>query len=130
MPGGDRTGPTGVGPLTGRGYGYCGDTSGTGVGRGGGMGGGRRRGRRNRFHATGLTGWQRWAAANLGPRGQGPGAVPAAAPAPSSGEDLAALKAQTAQLDAELQQLRSRIGELEQPPESAAEPPADVSSEG
>ena len=76
MPGGDRTGPGGMGPLTGRSFGYCGNASGTGVGRGGGMGGGRRRGWRNRFYATGLTGWQRSAMANLGPRGEGPSLFP------------------------------------------------------
>ena len=67
MPGGDRTGPMGMGPMTGRGAGFCGGTGvpgfanrgpGLGFGRGrGGRGGGN--GRRNMFHATGLTGWQR-----------------------------------------------------------------------
>jgi len=67
MPGGDRTGPMGMGPRTGRGAGFC---AGLGVpgfmnrGFGGGFGGGRGgrgggRGRRNMFYATGLTGWQR-----------------------------------------------------------------------
>ncbi len=65
MPGGDRTGPAGMGPTTGRGAGFCAGYSipgcmnspfdwGLGRGRGGG------RGRRNWFHATGLTGWQRY----------------------------------------------------------------------
>ena len=64
MPGGDRTGPMGTGPRTGRGGGYCGGRGmpggddrgfgggGTGRGRGG-------RGHRHVFYATGLTGWQR-----------------------------------------------------------------------
>ena len=70
MPGGDRTGPVGMGPMTGRAAGLCAGSSvpgygnpvggrGTfGCGRGfGARGGGR--GRRNRFYATGLPGWQR-----------------------------------------------------------------------
>ncbi|MDD4061931.1 MAG: DUF5320 domain-containing protein, partial [Kiritimatiellae bacterium] len=74
MPGGDGTGPAGMGPMTGRAAGYC---AGYGVpgyanpiggrgygafggGRGFGSGGGRGgRGRRNMFYATSLTGWQR-----------------------------------------------------------------------
>ena len=69
MPGGDRTGPMGLGPMTGRAAGYCAGypvpgfmnaVGGRGFGGWGGRGG---RGRRNWFYATGLTGWQR--AANL-----------------------------------------------------------------
>lgn len=51
MPGGDRTGPVGGGPMTGRGMGYCvgrvpraGAYRGRGAGRGGGMGAGYGRG--------------------------------------------------------------------------------------
>jgi hypothetical protein len=65
MPGFDQTGPTGAGPMTGGGWGYC-----TGYrsadqrriapyyrcGRGFGGGG---RGWRHQYYATGLTGWQR-----------------------------------------------------------------------
>ena len=74
MPGGDRTGPFGEGPLTGRGAGLCkgydspgfttspgrGRFAGRGFwrGRGGGRGGGR--GWRNMFYATGQPGWMRW----------------------------------------------------------------------
>ena len=64
MPGFDRTGPSGAGPMTGGMRGVC-----TGFGRRGagnrlanvgfvGRGGGGR-GWRNRFFSTGLTGWQR-----------------------------------------------------------------------
>jgi len=42
MPGQDRTGPMGAGPLTGRGLGPCGRGSGFGFRRGFGMGFGRR----------------------------------------------------------------------------------------
>ncbi len=72
MPRGDRTGPTGMGPMTGRAAGYC---SGSGMpgymnpvpGRGYGMGfgrgrsfGGRGFGWRNMFYATGQPGWARF----------------------------------------------------------------------
>ncbi len=68
MPAGDRTGPRGEGPLTGRGAGTCGEYpagSRTAVpGRGGSNGffsgrGGGGRGRRNRYYETGLPLWQR-----------------------------------------------------------------------
>lgn len=38
MPGGDRTGPRGQGPMTGRGLGYCNGFNSPGFTRGGGMG--------------------------------------------------------------------------------------------
>jgi len=65
MPREDRTGPTGAGPMTGRGAGYCSGTNAPGsgnfatwgsCGRGFGSGG---RGWRHQYYATGLTGWQR-----------------------------------------------------------------------
>ena len=73
MPGGDRTGPMGAGPMTGRGDGICAGCDVPGymnpaIGRG--FGGGRDRGfgrgfrgggqgRRHRYYATGLPGWAR-----------------------------------------------------------------------
>jgi len=74
MPGGDGTGPLGMGPMTGRAAGFCAGYSmpgyanpisgrgGFGFGRGWGrgwFGGGRGRGRgwRNWYGATGLPGW-------------------------------------------------------------------------
>lgn len=72
MPGVDRTGPLGEGPMTGRGRGTCGASqpstsaqpefrAGRGFGRGrGGAGGGRGgRGWRHMFRATGVPGWAR-----------------------------------------------------------------------
>lgn len=56
MPAGNGTGPMGMGPMTGRGAGFCsgagtpGYANGGGFGYGGGYGGGF--GRRNRFFAT------------------------------------------------------------------------------
>lgn len=73
MPGGDRSGPSGLGPMTGRGAGYCGSPGqpgffnrfvgfGAGFGRWfnclGNQGGGR--GWRNRFYATGQPDWTRY----------------------------------------------------------------------
>ena len=68
MPGGDRTGPSGNGPLTGRGMGYCKgeDVPGymnpevnQGFGRGRRSGRGMGRGNRWGFYATGQPGWAR-----------------------------------------------------------------------
>lgn len=79
MPGGDRTGPVGMGPRTGRGMGLCGGygTPGyanAGRGRGffgrgrggGGGGGGGGRGWRHWFRATGLPGWMRFGESSAG----------------------------------------------------------------
>ncbi len=74
MPAGNGTGPMGMGPLSGRGMGYCAgfgvpgyaNPGGVAFGRGRGCGGGSGRGfggggygRRNVFMATGVPGWQR-----------------------------------------------------------------------
>ena len=71
MPGGDRTGPMGMGPMTGRGAGYCAGYGAPGYvnpvpGRGFGLGWGRSwrggggRGCRRGFYATGQPGWLRF----------------------------------------------------------------------
>lgn len=68
MPRGDRTGPMGMGPMTGRGAGYCNSFATSDyaypVGFAGGLGGGLRcgGGRRFRrmFYATGMPGWARY----------------------------------------------------------------------
>lgn len=110
MPFGDRTGPAGLGPRTGRGLGFCsgfpvpGFTNRPGwgfFGRGGG------RGWRNWFYATGLTGWQR---ATLGWPWWGAG-TPAA---PFSREaELESLKQQAGFLESALENIRKRVAELE-----------------
>jgi len=73
MPRGNRMGPGGQGPMTGRGAGYCAGYGAPGFaspGPGGGFGGGRSWGgrggwrHRNWFGASGLPGWMRaWAGA-------------------------------------------------------------------
>ncbi|MDY6967637.1 MAG: DUF5320 domain-containing protein [Spirochaetota bacterium] len=70
MPGGDGTGPAGLGSMTGRAGGYCAGYNMPGYanpiggrgfrGRGYFGGGGRGRGYRNMFYATGLPGWMRY----------------------------------------------------------------------
>jgi hypothetical protein len=122
MPRGDRTGPAGMGPMSGRGAGFC---AGYGVpgymnplpgagawGRGMGMrGGGRGRGYRNMYWATGLLGWQR-AAMGF------PGAYPYGGPAPfyepSAEQELTALRSQVKFMEEGLRETQERIKELEQ----------------
>jgi len=116
MPGGDRTGPAGMGPMTGRAAGFCAGSNAPGYatrGGGRGFGGGDRgagcgRGRRNRFYATGLPGWQR---AGMGyPVFDGP--PPPAAPF-SAEQQLDALKGQVDYFENTLSELREKIAELE-----------------
>jgi len=126
MPGGDRTGPEGFGPITGRGAGFCagypvpgiispawGGGGGRGFGRGGGGGGGWRH--RHWYHATGLPRWQRaWMAssayaspflAHFGPM--------------TKDQELEALKNQAKYFEQALENLRGRIREVESPAEGS-----------
>ena len=118
MPGGDRTGPMGYGPMTGRGAGFCTGYSapgfanpvlGGGFGRGWGMGRGGGWGRRNRFYATGLTGWQRAQYAM-------PSEVPYYPPYQqrfSKEDELNELKYQAEYLEDSLEGVKKRMAELE-----------------
>lgn len=108
MPAGDRTGPMGEGPMTGRGAGYCSGSGqpgyvsgGTGMGRGFGMGFGRGAGRgwRHWFRATGLPGWMRF----------GGYAAPGA---PQAVNEAEALEAQADALQAQLDSIKSRLARL------------------
>ena len=120
MPRGDRTGPRGFGPMTGRGAGFCAGYTMPGymnpvVGRGfGGRGfGGGGRGWRNQFYATGLPGWAR---AGMGVPAWGAGPYPYTAPPPPAmpaGAEVEALKAQAGYLEQTLEALRQRIQTLE-----------------
>ncbi|NLE39246.1 MAG: DUF5320 domain-containing protein [Pirellulaceae bacterium] len=110
MPGGDRTGPAGMGPMTGRGAGFCAGANvpgflnrgfgGFGRGRGGGG-----RGWRNRHYATGLTGWQR--------AGMGAAAPQAATPTISVEAEKQFVEAQVAMMQSQLDELKNRLAELE-----------------
>jgi len=121
MPGGDRTGPAGMGPMTGRAAGYCtgravpgyaGGPGGRGFGGGGRGGGGRgRRGHRNWFYATGVPGWQRasWGEAAFG----APPPVVPPGPAADPEQECDELKRQASDLTATLESIKQRIAELE-----------------
>jgi len=123
MPGGDGTGPGGMGPMTGRTAGFCAGYSvpgyanpvgGRGMGMGWGRGGGR--GRRNWFYATGLPGWQRagygmpayGGAVNPYAYGGAPFAQGLTAP-----QELDGLKGQAEYLEDALDGIKKRIEELE-----------------
>jgi hypothetical protein len=104
MPRGDGTGPTGMGPMTGRGAGYCAGYNVPGFmnslpGRGMGMGWGRGRGR-----GFGM-GWHRgW---------MPPAPLPYYATAPKAGDELEILKGQEKYLSETLKGINQRISELE-----------------
>jgi len=98
MPGGNRTGPFGAGPRTGRSMGYCGGynqpglpdpafsfQAGLGFGRGG-----TGRGWRHRFYATRIPGWV----------------------TPTPEQEATDLKAQAEWLKGQLDAIQKRIGEL------------------
>jgi len=110
MPRGDRTGPRGAGPMTGRAAGYCAGypmpgymnpVPGRGFGSGRGGGG---HGWRHWFYATGLPGWARF--------GQAPawGAGPYAPPTPE--QQTEDLTAQAEWLKEQLDAINQRIEEL------------------
>jgi hypothetical protein len=108
MPGGDRTGPMGMGAMTGRAAGFCaGSTlagfgsagSRRGLGRGRGSGSGR--GRRNRYYATGGPGFMRYG-----------GYVAPYGPA-DAGLEKQALKNQADALEAQLEAVKQRLSEIE-----------------
>ncbi|MBN1794008.1 MAG: DUF5320 domain-containing protein [Candidatus Omnitrophica bacterium] len=116
MPGGDRTGPMGMGPMTGRGAGYCAGYSmpgymnpvsgrgAFGFGRGWGRGFGRGRGMGRGF------GW-RWAAYPYGYGYPYSPAPYAAEVTPQQEADM--LKAQARVMQDEINVLNQRINELE-----------------
>jgi hypothetical protein len=121
MPAGDRTGPVGLGPMTGRAAGYCAGFPMPGYmnplpGRGWGMGRGWGRGRG--------WGWGRgWR------HGYYPMVVPGVPPAygaaayyaPYSGEhEVQALRVQAEHLEGSLEEIRKRIAELEAAQEKEA----------
>ncbi|MCF7974822.1 MAG: DUF5320 domain-containing protein [Phycisphaerae bacterium] len=100
MPGGDRTGPMGAGPMTGRGAGYCagyGMPGYTGRGFGRGLGGGRgfgrgwHRGMGARFHAW----WQN---------------TPVSQPDPIQERQM--LEQEAAYLKNQVEQIQNRLNEL------------------
>lgn len=110
MPWGDRTGPAGRGPMTGRGLGYCAGYDMPGYmnpagGFGRGTARGRGRGWRHRHYAAAMPGW-----------GYGYPAPWQAAPAywgpPTREQELDMLNAQAEALQGQLELLNERIAEL------------------
>ena len=122
MPGGDRTGPMGQGPMTGRAAGYCTGAAAPGFmnpspGRGFRSWGGRRgggrglaggRGWRNQYYATGVPGWARAEWGFAPPVYQD---VPLA-PSMAREQEMELLREQAEYLHEALEQIKGRIGEL------------------
>ena len=110
MPGGDRTGPLGMGPMTGRAAGYCAGYSnpgftnpvfGRGV-RGFGRGFfGRGRGNRHMYYATGLPFWARY------------GAIAPDIPQMAPEQEMDLLSSQADYLKKALEDITKRIDDLE-----------------
>lgn len=109
MPAGDHTGPRGMGPMSGRGAGYCAGCDvpgyahpfagrGMRMGRGGGFGHGFRW--RNIYHATGLPFWAR----------PGFGFAP---PPMTKEQELEVLKELADWLKEHLEAINQRIAEIE-----------------
>lgn len=122
MPGGDRTGPGGMGPMTGRAAGCCagfgvpgyansvpGRGFGIGSGRGGGFWrrGGGSRGWRNMLYATGQPGWMRFGGSAT------PDGHPASHQAASPEMERRFLKGQVDALQAEMDAIRKRLADIE-----------------
>jgi hypothetical protein len=109
MPGGDRTGPMGCGPMTRRRLGLCyrarpEGSSSKGYGSFGAFGPGRGRGWRHWYYATGLPGWARM--------GGGGRWAPPSYPPQSDRDELSYLKEYTIGLEDQLNALRARMAEL------------------
>jgi hypothetical protein len=122
MPGGDKTGPVGAGPMTGRGAGYCAGFGrpgyiNPGFARGGGFGQGRRGGFGNRGGAG--RGWRRmfWGADySAWPSATGPFPYETNVSAGrrySRNEELRDLKSQADYLNDALAEINRRIEDLE-----------------
>ena len=114
MPAGDGTGPEGMGPMSGRGAGYCAGSDRPGyadpmpgrrMGRGRGWFGGGR-GWRHRYYATGTPGWARFGYA---PAWGAPPTRP-----PTRDQETEFLKAQAEGLRQQLDAIGRRIAELGQ----------------
>ena len=117
MPGGDRTGPAGMGPMTGRAAGFCAGYPAPGFvggGYGRGFGGGRGRGRGNWGYGRGAARWTLPAFVGAGYPAPPPSAP--AAPATSDEQLVDALKQQLEGLTQALNDVKSRIAELEAQP--------------
>lgn len=100
MPRGDGTGPMGMGPMIGRGAGFCAGFTAPGYSNQAGFGFDRGRGFRRMFYATGLPGWARHKDPNI------KGFVPVA-------DKKEFLKRQAKLLESRLNNITKRLKELE-----------------
>jgi len=108
MPGGDRTGPAGQGPMTGRAAGFCAGNPTPGYVNGGGFFRGARRGgggRRNWYYSAYPAGFNREPMVGI--------ARDLAADTTGSQQELAALKQQTENLKGILSELQRRVDAME-----------------
>lgn len=120
MPRGDRSGPDGAGPMTGRGMGYCAGFDAPGYVRpGGGYGGGRGRNVQRRFgrgmmhRRGGYGGWGPGWGAYVGvPSGAYSGA-PSGVRQPVPTDEAAALRAQADYLAEALKDVQRRLSDLQ-----------------
>ncbi|MFH2054780.1 MAG: DUF5320 domain-containing protein [bacterium] len=115
MPGGDRTGPLGAGPLTGRGAGLCRGYDAPGFanpGYGGGFRHGRGGGRgwRHRYYATGLPGWARGDFGYVPPAGAG---YPLFESRMNARDELKMLRSEARSYEEASKKIEERIQELE-----------------
>lgn len=122
MPGGDRTGPMGMGPMTGRAAGYCAGSNapgfvnaGPGWGRGFGRGLGRGWGRGFGWRVGGAPGPYYGMAQGAAPAG------PWTARQITREEELENLKGQADVLKQELDAISGRIGQIESEQRSGTE---------
>jgi len=120
MPRGDGTGPMGMGPMTGRGAGYCAGFPSPGFMNpiGGRLGLGLGRGRGRAFSSYGYYGAGRFPNIPYAPYPAygGTGTMPygfSQAPGPSPEQELSFLKDQGSVLKSQIDQINSRIKELE-----------------
>ena len=123
MPHGDRTGPMGQGPRTGRGAGFCNSYIMPGyadrgvnypVGGPRNMSAGGGRGHRHWYYATGLPGWKRGEKRFLWSH-RGDRTV---APAISRSEELEMLNEEAGYFEETLDEIKQRISKLESRPET------------
>jgi hypothetical protein len=133
MPGGDRTGPAGMGPMSGRAGGYCAGYSAPGfnnpgsgrfmgAGRGSFGGRGRGAGYRNWYRATGRPGWSRYDT-EMPARGGTAGVPYYRDNYPlqdmDPGEEAEMLKQQTDYLKQQINDIKDRIKELSKDQQSS-----------
>ena len=124
MPGGDGTGPMGMGPMTGRAAGFCAGYSVPGymnpVFSRGYLGGGRGfyargggRGRRNWYYATGLPGWARATQGLPAWGGSGAYAYNPAVAGITPQQEADMLRNQAQAMQEEINSINQRISQLE-----------------